>query len=374
MNKEFLSPSMESGWTSSLFERAWAPFGELLEDATGATTDAGVALVEVLFQGNSTSQARQDKLRENVTIPCLHDGDKGCDDMDICLKPSYGQLEPLRRVLRPFKELLDDAGVEAPLAICMATAPSASLVLGGKIAVSLCGLSLHTKAVYAVLGAVMAGGTIHLWRRYPTEADRTVPRRSAVALAICGSFHLLMASGYGLPSSLTAHLANPELVQHFLADVFVMPLVVANVGYLAGQRAENMRSTLLFTTAATLSFAGAAAATSHSLPMLALGALTLGKVSYDLDNVLPIRARLISEENKTRVKIITDLLVVSWSGGAMVEGLGLLGSMSLTTQLHTLAVLDALSKLGTCHLMLNPRGATAFRNAVEVLSERAGFP
>merc|ERR1719411_1780937 len=98
------------------------------------------------------------------------------------------------------------------------------------------------------------------------------------------------------------------------------------------------------------------------------------KASYDIDHIFPIRAGTVSEENRHRVKIITDMLILCWFATPVVQGLGLLGSLSVPAQLHLLALLDAMSKLGTCHLMLNPRGQVALRKARETIASQGRFP
>lgn len=280
----------------------------------------------------------------------------------------------LDRAAVPLLELSEDAGHGGALALLAVAGPGASAAAGGKALIALCGLSVQTKGLYTLFGFAMIGGAWSMWNRHPAEADRTVQQRSAIALACSGMMHFVLALGQGIiPPPLAIHMVSPDVVARFLPDVIITPLIIMNVGYIAGKKADQMAPTMVFGVLSALSFATAAAVTQdEAIPLLATGVVCMFKSAYDINRVLPVYAGSIAAVNKLRTQISADLMVFTWIGFPLVEALGMADCISLPMQLHAYVLLDILGKLGVCHIVL--RSQEAFLNAQRALSDEHRIP
>jgi len=336
---------------NDLYLRVAKPFEELTEDACEATASwlpgrllpsrgRPLALPDVEVHGKASAL-------EMAWLHELRDG-------------SHALLD---RAALPLLELSEDAGPGGALALLATVGPAASVAAGGKALLVLCGLSAHTKGLYALLGFAMAGGAASMWNRHSEEeGDRTLQWRSATALMCSSVVHFALAMGCGIPPSISTHVAHPEVFARFLPDVFIVPVMILNIGYLAGRKADQMLPTMGFGLLSAVSLAAAAAAANEeALPLLATGVACMCKAAFDINRVLPVTAGSLSAVNKLRTQISADLMVFAWLGYPLVEGLGMTNCISLPVELHAYVALDLLGKLGVSHIVL--RSHDAYMNA-----------
>lgn len=362
------STSCTSSWTGivagglyDLCLRVARPFEEIKDDLC----DAAAALVpghDGVDQGKRFASADVEP----------HDDAQGSP---MCGLHSIrtAALVVLDRASVPLLELGEDAGPGGALALMATLGPAASVATGGKALLALCGLSTQTKGLYALLSMVMAGGAWSMWHRYPGEADRTLQQRSAAALMCSSVVHLALALGLGIPPSLPLHVTNPEVVARFLPDIIIVPLMIMNVGYLAGKKADNMLPTVGFGLLSTVSLATAAAVNQgEALPLLVTGITCMFKAAFDINRALPVQAGSLSAVNKLRTQISADLMVFTWVGYPLVEALGMVNCITLSSELYAFAVLDLIGKLGVCHIVL--RSEDAFQNAQRALASEVRHP
>mmetsp|Transcript_46760 Transcript_46760/g.117784 ORF Transcript_46760/g.117784 Transcript_46760/m.117784 type:complete len:389 (+) Transcript_46760:161-1327(+) len=362
------SSSGGSSWTDAIAMglygmclRAAKPFEELTEDLCEAAAAFVPGHADV---GHSTLLPSADSTPRS-DVP----GSEAHSPHDM----GTATLAVLDRAIAPLLELGEDAGPGGALAMLAALGPAASITTGGKALLLLCGVSTQTKGVYALMSLAMAGGAYSMWNRHPEEVDRTLQRRSAAALLCSSAMHLALALGFGIPPSLPIHVTNPEVMVRFLPDIVIIPLIIMNIGYLAGKKADHMLPTVGFGLLSTVSLATAAAATSsEAVPLLVTGITCMLKAAFDINRALPVQAGSLSAVNKLRTQISADLMVFTWVGYPLVEALGMMNCITLSSELHAFVVLDLIGKLGVCHIVL--RSQEAFLNAQRALATEVRLP
>jgi len=244
-----------------------------------------------------------------------------------------------------------------PITLSLLSGPSAS-------AVWLCGLSFPTKVVCGSVAVIMAVGARSMWGREPLEADRTMQGRCALALCASSGLHLLMAVAGGVPSPLAAYAFQPEVAAHFVQDLVVGPMLILNLGHLVGVGPRSMMPCVALNVASTCGAIGAAAAHAY-LDRMTCGIVSLasmGCTAY-LVSKLSAEPTSFSSLNTKRCQVAGDLLMFSWTLSPLVQLLGIHGALGVPQQLHVFAVIDVVTKIGTCHLLL--RSPSALRNATE---------
>lgn len=350
--------SRSGGWLDVLdafCSRAVAPFEELADDLCDTARFLMPGHAEVGRGKPNTSL----ELQPYVKASGSQTG--GLNDLQAAL------LEVLERAGAPLKELNEDSGPCGALAVLAALGPAASAAATGKVLLALCGLGLKTKALYVLSSMAMFGGAYSVWHRHPDVTDRTLQYRSAALLLISGVANVALGLGLGIPPSISAHVANPEVVAHLLPNVIVIPMLIMNLGYLSGRRADQMVPTVGFGLLSTVGLIAAAASPDgEALPLLVTGMTCLCKAAFDINRVLPVCAGSVSAVNKMRSQISADLMVFAWVGYPLLVGLGFAHGITLSSEIHAFVALDLIGKLGVSHIVL--RSPEAFANAQRVLS------
>lgn len=219
------------------------------------------------------------------------------------------------------------------------------------------GFGVATNIVYMSTGAAMAAGLLNVLTKVSDEPGyRLVCRRSAIVLGLSSIFNLVLWSSGGVAAPFLAHhIANPLVFAHMVEELLVTPLLVLNVGQLAGFPAKEMAPPAFFASLGMLSLTAASAVfdTSKIVLLLGTGVMLLTKVGRRLISDLPPRALAVSAMNHVRSEAVTDLLVFSWIGYPVTLALGL-SSLSMPSHMMAwLAVLDLTSQLGVCHMLSN---------------------
>mmetsp|Transcript_34584 Transcript_34584/g.99613 ORF Transcript_34584/g.99613 Transcript_34584/m.99613 type:complete len:393 (+) Transcript_34584:156-1334(+) len=265
------------------------------------------------------------------------------------------------RVAAPFLELANEDASPLMLgAFLAASGPCAATALAASSPVWLCGMALQTKGLYCLVALGMFNGAYSMFCRHEIEADRTLMHRSTAVLAISGATHLLLS--LGLPPQVFSWAAHPDVVAHFLPDLVCVPLLISNLGYIAGKTSREMVPTMAFGALSVVGYVAAAAVHEphYAIYLLGTGAVCMAKALWDVHETLPVEAGKISSCNRLRAQISADLVAVGWMGYPIVELLGLTGCISLPMQLHSYVSLDVLSKAGVSHLILRSSEAFSF--------------
>jgi len=338
---------------ASFLRRLAAPFEELWEDAVCSCQDGASAVHSVCtWEGYEDAPAWGVASASSAAQPLWQAARGG-----------------LARCAAPILELADeDPGAVGTVAVLACAAPAA--VVGGPIV--LAGLVFKTKVVYAVLGFTMLGGAWNISKRYPDEQDRIVVKRSTAIMLISGGLHLALAAGVGLPPEVAAYVAHPDVVAKLLPELVCTPLLIWNLGYLAGKHPGQMVLTTAAGVMGTACYIVASAVSpEHALRMVLLGAGCMLKAGYSCNAAFPAEATALSTINKLRTQISADLLVFGWFGYPLAMCLKLTGCIDEPAELHAYALLDLLGKIGVTHIIL--RSADAFTTAVHyhVQHERA---
>mmetsp|Transcript_55029 Transcript_55029/g.128128 ORF Transcript_55029/g.128128 Transcript_55029/m.128128 type:complete len:388 (+) Transcript_55029:59-1222(+) len=267
-----------------------------------------------------------------------------------------------------------------PVAISVLAAPQVHT------AVVIAGVSFSTKFIYTFVSFIMAVASHSMSLRHPDEPDRTVQRRSALALGFCAGTHMLALIAQQLPSASLQLLLESmgidlELLSgakglvfcHFLEDFVVQPILIMNLGYLSGQSPRRMIPCIAWSLLSTFCSSGACLTTTspHGMILVLLGFSSLGLAAQAVGQ-LPGHAQSVHTVNKQRSQIAGDLLVFTWTLYPTVQALGFVGSLTPQQQLHLFALLDMLLKVGVCHIMLRARAA--LRNAARHFEQKQAAP
>lgn len=253
----------------------------------------------------------------------------------------------------------DERQLVAPLVMMMTISVNYSLP-----GVILSGLTLTTKATYALVSMGMVAGAYKMWIRWPELADRTVQRRASVVLLITSAYHGILAL-MGTPVMLGAYVAHPDIVVHGFLDLIVQPLLILNLGHLTGRMSKQMLPAICLasvgTTACTL--AAASHVFGRSILLLGVGAWSFSKAHAEISEELSDNPSYVSSTNKARMQIGTDLLAFCWITFPVVEAVGLYGGVSPERFLFVMEIIDVLQKLGVCHLVLKNEAALKLSSA-----------
>lgn len=290
------------------------------------------------------------------------------DDVEEVARPFWERLPRLDTMLMmgsiavPFVVLV-------PVGLIGSGPAALASIATGQVPLVLCGLTLNTKTMYELFGCCMAAGAWSMWNRHPDVLNRIVQRRSGIALGISSVVHLLLSAGLPLLGA-PFDLAFPDIVMHILPNLFITPLIILNLGFLAGQNAQAMVPTVMFSNASVAAFVLAAATPvpMHGMTCMMVGSICLLKAAFDVDRTLPAQAVVVSWINKLRTQISADLLVFAWLGYPIVESLALVHAISQPLALQSFLVLDLLGQLGVSHLVL--RSEQAIKSAMEYAAER----
>mmetsp|Transcript_91848 Transcript_91848/g.163479 ORF Transcript_91848/g.163479 Transcript_91848/m.163479 type:complete len:422 (-) Transcript_91848:120-1385(-) len=265
---------------------------------------------------------------------------------ELGLKPSQVKRLVLPAAITVF---LCSGGGAAGFATAVGTGGSFKVFLG------LGGLDISTKAVYAGAAVVFAVASYSFLDRHPELRDRTVQRTAAIAMAVgCLGYAGIIATGHmPLPKEVLDLVAQPDLIIRWLPDLINVPLVVINVGRIAGRGPSQMLSCVTTGVMSTLAAVGSAAAV---VPLHQWGCL-LASAGFMLTTVtvlgeLPHEAGQISALNRRRALVSSDLLSFTWSCMPFVQALGLAGAITMSAELKMLTAIDVLMVLGTSHIVM----------------------
>eukprot|EP00747_Dinoflagellata_sp_TGD_P169374 gnl/TRDRNA2_/TRDRNA2_198212_c0_seq1.p1 gnl/TRDRNA2_/TRDRNA2_198212_c0~~gnl/TRDRNA2_/TRDRNA2_198212_c0_seq1.p1 ORF type:complete len:276 (-),score=30.04 gnl/TRDRNA2_/TRDRNA2_198212_c0_seq1:332-1159(-) len=215
-----------------------------------------------------------------------------------------------------------------------------------------------TKVLYSATSVTMAVAAYSFFYRHPEDGDRVLMSRSSVVLLISGALYAALTQ-MDFPKEHTTYVAFPDVVVHYAQDLITSPMIVMNLGRLAGRSATQMAPTALYSVFATCAAIAAATVTDpyQQMALMSLNVLLLTTAAVDITHTVPVCAAMVSTVNKFRCEVSMDLLVVSGIMYPVIQSLGLVGLVGVRTQLHWFALLDLLSKAGVCHIMLKSQQA-----------------
>jgi len=249
------------------------------------------------------------------------------------------------------QEIAEDIGLKdhrefLPLVLTIMVAPSLTPI-------TLCGLVIPTKLVYGTVGFFMTAAAMTMKSKHPELRDRTVPWRASGALLTSSTWHLVLMYFGGVPDPLALHAAYPAIAAHYVQDFVFSPLVILNLGYMAGVKGSDLKLPIAGSICgAGCAFAAAVAPTASLRCGFFLAEVCSLAIAGRSLSSLTTHAQKISVPNKVRTQLTTDFFLFSWTLYPVCQALGLLGSISVPTQVQAMALIDILTKCGTCHLML----------------------
>eukprot|EP00928_Gymnodinium_smaydae_P081002 TRINITY_DN6458_c0_g1_i2.p1 TRINITY_DN6458_c0_g1~~TRINITY_DN6458_c0_g1_i2.p1 ORF type:complete len:370 (-),score=34.93 TRINITY_DN6458_c0_g1_i2:92-1201(-) len=264
-----------------------------------------------------------------------------------------------------------------------AAGPVAILLLGGPSLSPLLVVSsfgLPTKTMFATVSVVSSALAFSCWLRFPEEKERRVQNRSALCLFLCSAFQLGMLALDAKPvilqscfASLGIHPASTSIALHCIQDFICNPLLIVNLGYIAGRSSSEMLPCIACTSMCTL-FAGLSALSSNTMPQaaflsggvffLSASARTIQSLHEEIDHV--------KAANLLRSDLVGDLMVFGWSLYLVVQGLGVAQIIGVPMQFHAFGLLDVFTKAGCSHIMLRSRKILRDAHQAVELSERGG--
>lgn len=246
----------------------------------------------------------------------------------------------------------DDLISWLPLALLLCS--SAPSVVPGLV---LCGLTIHSKVVFAAVAAACFAGGCSIYSRHPQMNRRFFQMQGAQVLFTTSAVHLAMVLLGGAPDEMIPFIHFPEMFMHYATDLITVPVILANLGFLAGFSTYSMLP--LFGTAITSTLFNMASCVPPDLQerliFFGLGLAFQATAAYQLTR-FPKTIQHRGPDTERRCQLVCDLLVFTWTLYPAIQVCGLTGSLSMPFVLNDLALLDILSKLGTTHLTLRDSG------------------
>ena len=276
----------------------------------------------------------------------------------ICISLSQ---ELARRPFVALEELSEDFGTTFGQAFVPTVVPLLVGVHVGPLALST--LTIQTKALYGASSMLIAIGAVSVFGRHPRDETRIAQRQCAAALFACSGMHLALALTSGF-IPIPVPLYCPEVAFHYVGDFIINPLLLLNLGFIAGVPPREMIPTMIFSFLGTTVAIGAAVAPEETqrLGCLAANVCCIGctvKRTWDL----PAKAASLSWHNKRRCQAASDIMILTSAFYPIAQGATIVGILTLQSQLHIFAVLDMLSKWGVAHLLL--RSEKALQHSIE---------
>lgn len=269
---------------------------------------------------------------------------------------------------RPLTKALEELSKETgklwviPLALALApTAGVAPLVLAGvgvPMKLTYCGVSVFFlcgawKFASEQKGISRGASSVYIRANFVMLASSAVQ----VTLAF-GGLPMLLAY-CGAPASIMAHVVYPEALLYYVGNMFLHPLMLLNLGYLAGYEASTMTPSIIIS---MLGNTCVILSTTTLLPtsglLLASSAIfCLHFQSTVCFTGLVDRASTLSFANKTRTEHGIDSMLFFWSLPVLVQALTYMDCMTVAQSLYILSYFDVTAKLGVCHISLKSRTA-----------------
>lgn len=292
----------------------------------------------------------------------------------VMLTKSLAKRLSEQPLAQAFEELVEDANLRKGNAsnflmlglLLAAPHPASGVML-------LCGQTVTMKALLVGSAATLGIGSYYLHNRFSDDPIRIVQKRAALACGVTGGAYLALAYAGGIPPEIAELFTLPGLTLHYVVDLIVNPLMLSNLGYLSGCSSTAMLPTLVFSELSTASFIGSTLnrfnPTQSSL-LLCVGVGFMALVGYSL-NKLPDLAHQVGTVNRVRVKLSSDLLLFSMTLFPMIHGLCISEVIDSEGALKAFALLDALTKLGMCHISL--KSERCLKNAESTFAEAQGL-
>jgi len=273
------------------------------------------------------------------------------------------QLEqrPLTKALSELNE--DSGGLWFP-ALVAALCPVAPVV-----GLTLAGVSTPLKFTY--LGC--AGLSLFGMHKFYSQKVGLSPlsqqcfNKSMAVMLVSGAVHLalahgglpMLASSVGLPAEVLKHIVYPEVALYSMANLVLYPLVLLNLGYVAGASPKQMvPCTTLNMVSNTMMVLSATDLLDGTGPLMCVGAsIALNFASTLVMAALVEGAAQLSFANKNRVEHSIDSTMFFWSLAPLVQALTLMDSLGVDQARVVFALLDLPGKLGVLHIMLKSRPA-----------------
>mmetsp|Transcript_65006 Transcript_65006/g.107777 ORF Transcript_65006/g.107777 Transcript_65006/m.107777 type:complete len:437 (+) Transcript_65006:64-1374(+) len=288
----------------------------------------------------------------------------------VMLTKSLAKRLAEQPLVKAFEELVEDAELRRgnasyPLMLGLLLAaphPASGFML-------LCGQTVTMKAILVGSAATLGVGSYYLFNRFADEPNRIVQKRAALTCGVAGAAYLALVYAGGFPPEVAELFSFPELTLHYVAELIVNPLMLSNLGYLSGCSLPAMLPTLIFSELSTASFIGSTLSqwnpTQSSL-LLCVGVGFMGLVGYSL-NKLPDLADNVSVANRLRVIHASDFLMFSMTLFPMIHGLCIPEVIDPDNALKAFALLDAVTKLGMCHISL--KSERVLKNAEQLFAD-----
>lgn len=321
-----------SEWLAGSASRLAAPFLELSRDAIGGLEDACQR-----FRRGSIGSALEGHFTR----------------MFVVSNKWYNRLaeQPLAIA---FNELSEDSGLKKDRVLPMMLGLLMAAPHPASGAILLCGYTITMKAILLSSSAVLGIGSWVCLNRHPNDPNRDVQNKASLALAIAGGTYLGLAYLGGVPPEIAQFFNIPEVSMHYVIDLAVNPLMLANLGYLSGCSTSSMLMTIMFSELSSTALLASTMSqfnTTQSSLLLCAGVGMMGVTGYTL-NKLPECAGNLSTLNRARVQISGDFLLFSWTLFPMLSGLTIAEVISPDAAIRSFALLDALSKIGVSHISI----------------------
>lgn len=190
-----------------------------------------------------------------------------------------------------------------------------------------------------------------MYTRWPAETERTLQLRSSLVCVIMAVTQLFVP----VLSPWTANPATNACITYFLQEAVTLPLIVLNLGFVAGRTAGDMRSATICTAGGFCGLAGTALLhKSAMVPLMTVFSASMLLKAFDtVYYKLPIHASNVSALNKIRIEMASSVFVPLFFLGPMVAGLGSMHIIPLAMMQGSFLTIHLLSKTCTNHLLMN---------------------
>jgi len=319
--------------------------------------------------------------------PFLYAGN-GLRSLMICLQEGiFGVALSVKRWRLPgllttgFRELADDAAALAEgaqldrsqLAMSAIVMLASSLPVGPASTVVLAGFVVPSAVIVhgftAVIFTVGALSFLRRFERQETEWTRGPATRGAMVCFTAAGLqlaHLAFALHGGYPAWLVQHVANPDLLIHYLGDLISIPLLEANLCCLVGANYSEAAPAMALSTLTTCGNIASVILQNPVYQAACFGGSVVGiaLTGYSLKPLVD-KGQTIEALNSIRAGMSRDMLIFTWSVFPLTQGLVALGTLTPATDVYLLGLVDLLNKMGVSHLML--RSPKALQSSYQAL-------
>lgn len=229
---------------------------------------------------------------------------------------------------------------------------------------------MSPRMLHAGVSLVMGLLSFDCYNKYPEDSARSMQQRAALALATCSGLHLFRAA-VGIPGWLRERTPHPQVALHCLGEFVTHPLMIANVGQLAGicpRVLLHCIGSMMFSTGCFLG-AGVVSGRRRQLACLTLGCVVMRNAMRAIRR-LPKAALRISKQNFIRCRTTGDQMLLGWSVCPFFQALGVLIPLKEDSVAGVLALTDLFIKSAVMHLTLQSRSAV--RLSAHYLNSRGG--